>query len=271
MRRAVDAGDEDEEDRAYAFRVPTGKPAELACEEARRVIAQVRTGLAYEPDGVSPHALAAGAADWLDPHGLWSAAPDSPIEARIEKRAGELVAEMESRVGDDCPAARDVGDALLAWVDELRGHFDRARAARGDARRGGGGDEIPFDAIAYSQPAKAFADELGARRRVRARVRREREAVRRGGARSLLSAADRRRVGARSPRGRGPSLRPARRSARGVGAARRGGERLRSGSGGAPAVALVGEVGAHGDRRGARRRRVGAARRRAIWCCRSRG
>ena len=49
---------EDEDEDAYAFRMPTGRPAELSCEEARRVVAQVRTGLAYEPDGVSAHALA---------------------------------------------------------------------------------------------------------------------------------------------------------------------------------------------------------------------
>jgi carboxyl-terminal processing protease len=158
-----DAGEDEDEEPAYAFRVPTGKPAELSCGEARRVIAQVRTGLAYEPDSVSPHALAAGAADWLDPHGLWSAAPDSPIQARIEKRADELVAEMEGRVGDDCPAAREVGDALMTWVDLLRTRFDQARAGGREADAAAASEEIPFDAIAYSQPAKTFADDLGAR------------------------------------------------------------------------------------------------------------
>jgi len=144
-----DAGEDEDEEPAYAFRVPTGKPAELSCGEARRVIAQVRTGLAYEPDSVSPHALAAGAADWLDPHGLWSAAPDSPIQARIEKRADELVAEMEGRVGDDCPAAREVGDALMTWVDLLRTRFDQARAGGREADAAAASEEIPFDAIAY--------------------------------------------------------------------------------------------------------------------------
>jgi carboxyl-terminal processing protease len=160
---ALDAGDQREDEDDYAFRLPTGRPAELSCEEARRVVAQVRTGLAYEPDGVAPHALATGAADWLDPHGLWSAAPDSPIEARIEKQGGDLVAEMESRVGDDCPAARDVGAALAKWVGELRGHFDRARAAAIGADAAGASEEIPFDAIAYSRPARSFAEDLGAR------------------------------------------------------------------------------------------------------------
>ncbi len=156
-----DAGDEGEDD-AYAFKLPSGRPSALSCEETRRVVAQVRTGLAYEPDVVSAHALATGAADWLDPHGLWSAAPDSPIEARIEKRGNELVAEMEARVGDDCPAARGVGGALRAWVGELRERFDRARKT-GQADAAAAGEEIPFDAIAYSRPALSFAEDLGTR------------------------------------------------------------------------------------------------------------
>ena len=160
----ADASAEDEEDEgAYAFRLPSGRPAELSCEEARRVVAQVRTGLAYEPDSVLPHALATGAADWLDPHGLWSAAPDSPIEARLEKRSAELLAEMESRVGDDCPASLDVGAALVKWVGELRSRFDHARAASSEADAAAASEEIPFDAIAYSRPARSFAEELGAR------------------------------------------------------------------------------------------------------------
>src|SRR5512138_2463340 len=67
VAHAHDAGvpDEDEE-RAYAFRLPSGEPAALTCEEARTIVAQVRTGLAYEPEPVTPKALAAGTADWLD-------------------------------------------------------------------------------------------------------------------------------------------------------------------------------------------------------------
>jgi len=159
----VDAGEDEEDDGAYAFRLPSGHPAELSCDEARRVIAQVRTGLAYEPDSVAPHALAAGAADWLDPHGLWSAAPDSPVEGRIEKRSRELLAEMESRVGDDCPAALDVGATLRRWVGDLRARFDRARTATSDVDAAGASEEIPFDAIAYSRPARSFAEDLGTR------------------------------------------------------------------------------------------------------------
>ena len=158
-----DAGDDVDDDGAYTFRVPSGRPSELSCDETRRVVAQVRTGLAYEPDPVLSHALATGAADWLDPHGLWSAAPDSPVQARIEKRAGDLVAEMESRIGDDCPAALDVGATLGKWVAELRGRFDHARVTTRDADAAGASEEIPFDAIAYSRPARSFAEELGTR------------------------------------------------------------------------------------------------------------
>src|SRR5258706_3419609 len=55
-----DAGEPDEdEERAYAFRLPSGEPAAVTCEEARRIVAQVRTGLAYDPEDVPTKALAA--------------------------------------------------------------------------------------------------------------------------------------------------------------------------------------------------------------------
>src|SRR5207244_8464997 len=61
----------DEDTRSYSFRLPSGEPTALACGEARRIVEQVRAGLAYEPDPVSPRAFGESAADWLDPHELW--------------------------------------------------------------------------------------------------------------------------------------------------------------------------------------------------------
>ena len=60
------------------LRLPTGEPASMSCDAARRVVAQARAHLASEPDPVDPRALADGTVDWLDPHGLWSASPDAP-------------------------------------------------------------------------------------------------------------------------------------------------------------------------------------------------
>ena len=254
--------------------MPSASPpdARRSCRalEARRVVAQVRTGLAYEPDRVSPHALAAGAADWLDPHGLWSAAPDSPIEGRIEKRSVDLVAEMESRIGDDCPAARDVGGALGKWVAELRGRFDHARATTTDADAAAASEEIPFDAIAYSRPARSFAEELGERvgafeRAYGASAKPYADAARD----RFFPELDADDLGSRAPRRRRARVRAARRSARRVGPARRGGERLRGGPRESSTAAPLGEVGAHRGRGRPGGRGPGAARWKAISSCRS--
>src|SRR5579859_483224 len=68
-----------DDEHTHAFRVPTGDPPGLSCDAARTIIAQVRKNLAYAPDSVGARPFAAAASDWLDPYGLWSVAPDTPI------------------------------------------------------------------------------------------------------------------------------------------------------------------------------------------------
>jgi carboxyl-terminal processing protease len=154
-------GDDDE--RTYAFRVPSGDPASLSCEEARRIVAQVRGTLAYEPDRVSPRALATGTADWLDPHGLWSAAPDAPVAGRIEARAADLAAEMEGRANDGCAAAKDVGASLVKWVTVLRAGFDRARDGSTSDDPALAAEGVPFDSATETKSAVRLAADLGER------------------------------------------------------------------------------------------------------------
>jgi carboxyl-terminal processing protease len=162
--RAFDAGIEDEdEERAYAFRLPSGEPAAVSCEDARKIIAQVRTSLAYDPEPVVPKALAAGTADWLDPHGLWSAATDAPTGDALESRGGELLSELEGRTGGDCKAAEHVGVTLVKWVGELRAKFDHARetAPTDDPQLAAQGEL--FESPSFSRPAAQLAIELGTR------------------------------------------------------------------------------------------------------------
>ncbi|HWL88784.1 MAG TPA: hypothetical protein VNO21_23435, partial [Polyangiaceae bacterium] len=64
---------EPDEEQASSFRVPSGAPSALSCEEARTVIAQVHEMLAYRPLAVRANVFADSVVDWLDPHGLWSA------------------------------------------------------------------------------------------------------------------------------------------------------------------------------------------------------
>ncbi len=123
------AGPPADDARLHAFRLPSGEAPALTCEQARTVVRQARTQLAYTPEPVSPRSLADAAADWLDPYGLWSVAPDSPVADAFDSGAAELLADVEGRGGRDCPGARALGTALVAWVDELRGIYDAARTA----------------------------------------------------------------------------------------------------------------------------------------------
>jgi hypothetical protein len=118
----------EDEARSYSFRIPSGEPTSLACAEARRIVEQVRSGLAYEPEPVQARAFAESASDWLDPHELWALGTDAPTALSLEKHAAELIGEIEGRKLDDCAAAHAVGEVLVPWVEELRVVFDAARA-----------------------------------------------------------------------------------------------------------------------------------------------
>jgi carboxyl-terminal processing protease len=166
-----DAGLIENDDHAFSFRIPTGEPSSVTCDAARSVVAQVRGNLAYEADPVSAHALATGTADWLDPHGLWSAAPDSPIEGIIEQHAAALLRDLEGEAGGRCETALLVGQALVPWTAELTKRFDKERksAAAADARTDKpdafktAAEESPFEDDAPTRAARDLASLLGRR------------------------------------------------------------------------------------------------------------
>ncbi len=136
---AVDAGeaqlkmdpsdDSHDDERSYVFRIPSGEPTALTCEEARTIVDQVRAGLAYAPEGVQPPTFATSAADWLDPHGLLSLAKDAPTSKAIARAAPELIADLEGRRRRSCESALVPGAILESWSNELREAFDRGRRA----------------------------------------------------------------------------------------------------------------------------------------------
>ncbi|WP_437690407.1 S41 family peptidase [Sorangium sp. So ce176] len=104
--------------------VPTGAPTSLGCDQARAIIAQARTTLAAPPLRVDPAKFAEATSDWLDPHGLWSVAPDAPVGASLRREADALLAELHAPVGSGaCPVALRVGQELARWSRELDGIF----------------------------------------------------------------------------------------------------------------------------------------------------
>ena len=151
--------------RGRAFRIPTGQAPALSCDAARAVVAQARAQLACRPETIDAKSFAEAAADWLDPYGLWSVAPDTPIAAAFDRRATELLAEVEGRGPvRGCPAARQLGAELVTWVAELRSVFDDAvgRTSEGDDSQTAASTPA-FEGASVTRPARALAATLGRR------------------------------------------------------------------------------------------------------------
>ena len=121
--------DSHDDERSYVFRIPSGDPTALSCEEARTIVDQVRAGLAYTPEGVPTAPFATSAADWLDPHGLLSLAKDAPTARAIARAAPDLIADIEGKRRRSCESALAPGATLEGWSNELRDSFDRGRRA----------------------------------------------------------------------------------------------------------------------------------------------
>ena len=151
--------DAHDDERSYVFRIPSGEPTALTCEEARAIIDQVRAGLAYAPEGVKAAAFATSTADWLDPHGVLSLAKDAPTARAITKAGSDLLADIEGKRRRDCASAQAPAAVLESWATELRASFDRGRAAHAkiDAKAAAS-DPIPPSGI-----AKETAEEIGRR------------------------------------------------------------------------------------------------------------
>ena len=150
--------DNHEDDRSYVFRIPSGEPTSLSCEEARTIVDQVRAGLAYAPAPVPVDPFATSAADWLDPHGLLTLAKDAPASNAIAKAAPELLVDIEGRRQRGCASALGPAAVLEKWASELRDAFDRGRAkGEGDAHSAAGEPLPPTGA------AREVAEEIGRR------------------------------------------------------------------------------------------------------------
>lgn len=148
---------------------PTGLPTAIACDSARKIVAQARATLASATSPIESVRLAEATADWLDPHGLWSVAPDSPVGAVIRAEASRLLAELEREAGaGPCTAAEVVGAALATWSAELRAMFDesysRAQASTPNPSAEQGfrlAARAPFEDGAVTKTARELVGELG--------------------------------------------------------------------------------------------------------------
>jgi carboxyl-terminal processing protease len=148
----------------HAFRLPSGRAPALGCAAARAIVAQARAQLSHPPEAVDPKTLADSTADWLDPYGLWSVAPDSPLVAAFDRRAPAVLADLEGRSAGDCPGARSLGAGLVSWVDDLRGVFEESRAHDSSSEDAAEAESAPaFEGATVTRPARELAAMLGRR------------------------------------------------------------------------------------------------------------
>ena len=149
------------------MKVPSGDQPRLSCAQARAIVAEVRRRLPAEPPRVSASAFADLWADWFDPYGLWSAAPDAPLADGARAHAAAFLTELESGGANaPCPVALALGAQSKHWVDGLRGVFEQARAEAPTVRRSvaiAGIDEPAFEDEVSSLPARQSAADLGTR------------------------------------------------------------------------------------------------------------
>ncbi len=144
--------------------VPSDRPVQLSCWQAKAVASQARTRLAQPPSGVRARAFAATLLDWLDPHGLWSAAPDSPARQALQHVAPTILASIQNPKDDrGCEAARAAGRTLSAWVDELRDSFDEGARSTPPPEPWPAASDTIFEDGSVHRPARDLAGDLGRR------------------------------------------------------------------------------------------------------------
>jgi carboxyl-terminal processing protease len=150
------------------FALPAGAPLGIACDEALRVTSFMHRELATPAIVPLPHELVEAWAGRLDPHGLWSAAPDSPLPGELQTSAPAMLASFQAQQAD-CSAATRVAEAFQPWLAELasiyQSAFDTARlraplAAEEVFRLAA--DPI-FEDDPVTRPALELAHELGHR------------------------------------------------------------------------------------------------------------
>lgn len=148
------------------LRVPDGAPPRLGCAEARAIVRDVHARFAVATEGPKTELFADLLVGWLDPHGLWSAAPDAPTRPVLRGGADALLSELRSSDGAPCETAARAGVELERWVSELGTIYDlgtRAKPRGSRARAHAQAIEPIFEDDPVTLPARVLARSLGER------------------------------------------------------------------------------------------------------------
>jgi carboxyl-terminal processing protease len=151
-----------------ALSLPSGKPPRLSCEDAQRVSAFLTRELAAPPLAPTPSELGESWAGMLDPHGFWSAAPDSPLGAELLAAAPDMLKSLYDQASS-CAGVERVVNVWQPFQHRLLQSFEAALdAERGRAPRSAAevfelGAEPIFEDDPVTRPAAELARELGSR------------------------------------------------------------------------------------------------------------
>jgi carboxyl-terminal processing protease len=153
---------------ARALTLPSGNPPRISCDDAKRVSAFVQRELAAPPIAPTPLELGEQWAGMLDPHGFWSAAPDSPLRDELSAAAPDM---LES-LFDQSASCAGVERVVRVWQPYLQRSLDAFESAF-EAERSRGprsplevfqlAAEPIFEDDPVTRPSVELARELGSR------------------------------------------------------------------------------------------------------------
>jgi carboxyl-terminal processing protease len=154
--------------RERPLRMPSGAPPRLTCDEARSILAEMHARYAGPSDEPSARSFPMLVAGWLDPHGLWSAAPDAPVARALERNGAALLAEVREapHSKEPCHAAELLGAELQSWVAELERIYDSAQRESKPVTLARGATpfaEAIFQDDPVTRPGRVLARRLGER------------------------------------------------------------------------------------------------------------
>ncbi|HEY6079845.1 MAG TPA: S41 family peptidase, partial [Polyangiaceae bacterium] len=107
--------------------LPSGAAVGISCEAAHRASAFLSRELATPAIEPLPSELAPAWAALLDPHGLWAAAPDSPLASELSQAAPDMLASLYREL-PGCAAAERVAGVFASWTARLAREYDAAFA-----------------------------------------------------------------------------------------------------------------------------------------------
>jgi carboxyl-terminal processing protease len=157
-----------EEEPPGAMALPSGAPTRITCQDAQRVTAFLHRELAAPPVVPPARELAEVWGSLLDPHGLWSAAPDSPLRTQLEAAAPGILQSLHQQSAG-CADAERVAEVWQSWQLQLGAVYDaayaraRAQPAQTLARVFELAAEPIFQDDPVTRPGLELARELGTR------------------------------------------------------------------------------------------------------------